>query len=248
MGTAVEDGSATVSMVLVRHGFSQANAAKIYSGLSDVDLTDQGRDEVRDLRARGIYPATELHFSSPLRRCLQTFEVAYGPQERLDGTIDAFHEVDLGSLEGRGLPPQDAMRLWDSWVSGGGFSAGFGMEAFAHARDRGAGAVRRLASRCAAQGVRTVTVVTHSAIMRAALMGLAGLPQDGWGSLWVPNGLGYLLSLQVGPSAAGAAGAGEEDEAAGLRPVSFLRADPLAPDAVPGGIRAVLPGGVASLG
>lgn len=238
----MQNGVTAISMVLVRHGYSKANAAKVYSGLSDVDLTEQGKRDLREFRARGIYPATQRHFSSPLRRCLQTFEVLYGPQTRLDGVIDAFHEVDLGLLEGRGLPLQEAKRLWGSWVSQGSFAADFAMETFAHARDRGAGAVRNLALSCASAGVSTVTVVTHSAIMRAALMGLAALPQESWGGLWAPNGLGYRVLMQV--DGAIHASPDELDEKPAVR---FLRAEPLVANAVPGGIPAVLPGRIGSV-
>ena len=49
----------------------------------------------------------------------------------------------------------------------------------------------------AAQGVGSVTVVTHSAISRALLAGMAGLPDRAWLDIDVPNALGYTLELAV---------------------------------------------------
>ena len=57
--------------------------------------------------------------------------------------------------------------------------------------------MRRLARDMAAQGVGSVTVVTHSAISRALLAGMAGLPDRAWLDIDVPNALGYTLELAV---------------------------------------------------
>ncbi len=212
-------------MVLVRHALSVANKARVMSGMEDVAASPEGLDQVRVYRTQGLYPLTERHYSSPLRRCRETFQAAYGPAVRLDGIIDAFHEVSFGSLEGRGLSDQDLMRLWQSWVEGTEYAASFGVEPFTHARERGVRAVGDLARQCADQGVATVTVVTHSGLMRSAIAGLAGLGYEGWCTLSVPNGLGYALDLTV-----------DEDR------VGLVRATPLDPKAGPDKI--VLPQGV----
>lgn len=193
--TGSPEAATEVRMVLVRHGFSASNKIHVFSGMNDVSLTPEGAEEVRAYRARGLYPTTQRHYSSPLRRCLQTFRAAYGEDCPLDGVLDEFHEVSFGSLEGRGLSDDDSMRLWHSWLEGTAYAASFGVEPYADARARGANAVRGLARSCAREGVATVTVVTHSAIMRAALAGLAGLDEQGWLSLRVPNGMGYDLRL-----------------------------------------------------
>jgi broad specificity phosphatase PhoE len=190
-----------VKMVLVRHAFSEANAARLYSGTLDVDATPEGLAQVEEYRREGVYPETQRHYSSPLRRCLQTFRAAYGPDAVLDGTIDAFHELDLGDLEGKGLSEQGNERLWNSWIADGDFARGFHVESFAHACARGAGAVRDLACGCVRGGCDSVSVVTHSAIMRSSLAGIARLTPHDWLRLQAHNGLGYVLALEVDPDA-----------------------------------------------
>jgi broad specificity phosphatase PhoE len=208
--------SRPLTMVLVRHGNSQANARGVYSGTLDVDVTAEGLAEIEEYRREGLYPATQRHYSSPLRRCLQTFRAAYGKNVALDGIIDDFHELCLGDLEGKSLGPEGNEMLWASWVVNGSFARSFHVESLAHASARGSNAVRRLALACSADGVSTVSVVTHSAIMRSALMGLAALSAQDWGRMSVPNGMGYVLSLDVSLSSGA---------------VSFLRATPLDPSA-----------------
>lgn len=191
------NGMYKVELVLVRHGYSQSNKHHVFSGMTDVALTPEGIEQIEAYRAEGLYPATEKHFSSPLKRCLQTFRAAYGEQTKLDGVIDAFHEVSFGTLEGRSLDDDGMMHIWDSWLEGGSFAAGFGVEPYEHAKMRGSHAVANLAFACARHGVASATVVTHSAIMRASLMGLLGLDADGWSILHVPNGFGYSLDMNI---------------------------------------------------
>ena len=187
---------AGVRMVLVRHGRSVANDAGVFCGSYDADLTPEGLAQVRRLRARGVYPATQEHYSSPLSRCLMTFEAAYGSGTPLKATLPAFQELDFGKLEGRSLPDGQKQELWNSWLAGAGLADRFGVESYAHLCERGARAVRALAIDCQGRGIGSVTVVTHSTIMRAAIMSLAGLKTGQWAELIAPNGLGYMLDLE----------------------------------------------------
>ncbi len=191
---------AGLRMVLLRHAFSMGNARREFSGTADVPLAPQGEQMVRDYRARGVYEAcaiSERYFSSPLTRCLQTFHLALDGLATLDGTIDEFHEVEFGEMEGRVLERQQARAFFDAWVDGRAMAEFPHLESYAHLRDRGCRAVRRLARDMAAQGVGSVTVVTHSAISRALLAGMAGLPDRAWLDIDVPNALGYTLELAV---------------------------------------------------
>ena len=112
---------AGLRMVLLRHAFSMGNARREFSGTADVPLAPQGEQMVRDYRAQGVYEAcalSERYFSSPLTRCLQTFHLALDGLATLDGTIDEFHEVEFGEMEGRVLERQQARAFFDAWVDG----------------------------------------------------------------------------------------------------------------------------------
>lgn len=65
------------TLVLVRHGQSQANADGLFTGLLDVPLTDRGRSEAaraaRMLNDAGIAPP--VWFCSPLRRARETVAI-----------------------------------------------------------------------------------------------------------------------------------------------------------------------------
>lgn len=72
-------------LVLVRHGYSLGNEKSLFSGWSDVPLTERGRRELRELRQVIRYPRTGRYFSSDLSRCRETFQELYGPHIVLDG-------------------------------------------------------------------------------------------------------------------------------------------------------------------
>ena len=74
-------------LVLVRHGYSLGNEKSLFSGWSDVPLTERGRRELRELRQVIRYPRTGRYFSSDLSRCRETFQELYGPHIVLDGCV-----------------------------------------------------------------------------------------------------------------------------------------------------------------
>lgn len=88
-------------LVLVRHGYSLGNEKSLFSGWSDVPLTERGRRELRELRQVIRYPRTGRYFSSDLSRCRETFQELYGPHIVLDGLRPEFREICFGSLENR---------------------------------------------------------------------------------------------------------------------------------------------------
>lgn len=94
------------TLVLIRHGQSEANAGGLFTGLLDVGLTAAGRTEVARaadlLNAAGLWPA--VWFSSPLQRARQTATILQGrlrrPPERIEFDW-RLAERNYGALTGR---------------------------------------------------------------------------------------------------------------------------------------------------
>lgn len=83
----------------------------LFSGWSDVPLTERGRRELRELRQVIRYPRTGRYFSSDLSRCRETFQELYGPHIVLDGLRPEFREICFGSLENRPGTQEDFMHF-----------------------------------------------------------------------------------------------------------------------------------------
>jgi probable phosphoglycerate mutase len=92
---------------VVRHGQTEANAARRFSGAKDVRLSEQGERQARELGSRltGTY---DLAFHSPLSRSRRTLELALVASQADVGEVLADHrlaERSLGVLEGLDIRP-----------------------------------------------------------------------------------------------------------------------------------------------
>ncbi len=72
-----------MKLILLRHGQSQWNLENRFTGWTDVDLTDKGREEARHagelIKAAGLVP--RYCFTSYLRRAIHTLEIALDAME-----------------------------------------------------------------------------------------------------------------------------------------------------------------------
>lgn len=65
-------------LILLRHGQSEWNLANLFTGWTDVDLTDKGREEARQagLKISGAGLRPRFYFTSYLRRAIHTLQIA----------------------------------------------------------------------------------------------------------------------------------------------------------------------------
>ena len=156
-------------LVLVRHGYSLGNEKSLFSGWSDVPLTERGRRELRELRQVIRYPRTGRYFSSDLSRCRETFQELYGPHIVLDGLRPEFREICFGSLENRPGTQEDFMHFFRAWLAGHPI---LDVETYKAFRRRVLEAVAGLMRDCLAQGSQSATVGTHSGLIKTAVTAL----------------------------------------------------------------------------
>jgi len=107
----------------IRHGQSEWNAAKRFTGWTDIDLTDHGREEAEAgglaVRARGL--SFDRAFTSELRRAQETLTIALHAMEQPDVPTMRhwrLNERHYGALQGRSKQACvdefgiDAVRVW----------------------------------------------------------------------------------------------------------------------------------------
>ena len=102
-------------LVLVRHGQSEWNLKNLFTGLHDVDLTDQGVEEARAggrrLKTQGL--RFDVAFTSGLKRAQRTLDIMLEEMGQTDLPIirdPALNERDYGELVG--LNKDDAKKRW----------------------------------------------------------------------------------------------------------------------------------------
>ncbi len=92
-------------LILLRHGQSEWNLENRFTGWTDVDLSEKGREEARQagekMKQAGLEP--EYYFTSYLRRAIHTLQIAVGVMERdwIPVTKDwHLNERHYGALQG----------------------------------------------------------------------------------------------------------------------------------------------------
>jgi broad specificity phosphatase PhoE len=167
-----------------RHGQNQANLTRQFSHRRlDLDLTARGRQQAEHLATAltarlGEAGEPPTLFSSPLRRALQTAEIVATRLGAAVEVIDALREVNVGELDGRA--DADAWRIYESvledWRQGRYERSFPGGENWHQLCARLRHALGCIAA--AAPGDIAV-VIAHGANLRAALPGIAHVPDPG---------------------------------------------------------------------
>lgn len=163
-------------LILARHGETTGQSSVRYFGATDVPLSDVGRAQIRLLASRLVSERPSEVVTSRLGRAVEAGEIvasACGAPLRSD---PAWNEVDFGAWEG--LTREEIVardpHLYARWIGrdpdfaypgGGTVSREF--------RVRVASAVESLLAEAAG---RTVVVVSHAGVVRAAIGHLFGFP------------------------------------------------------------------------
>ena len=92
-------------LILLRHGQSEWNLSNRFTGWTDVDLSDKGREEAREagakIRDAGITP--QYYFTSYLKRAIHTQQIAAEEMDREWVPVDKdwhLNERHYGALQG----------------------------------------------------------------------------------------------------------------------------------------------------
>lgn len=170
------------TVLLVRHGRTDANSAAVLAGrMPGVGLDQVGRAQARSLadRLAGVRLAAVV--SSPLERCLETASVLTAARGRPEVAVDdRLTECDYGEWTGRPLAVLARRKLWrvvQTHPSAATFPGG---ESLRSIQARAVEAVRSHDARVAADaGPNAVWVaVSHGDVIKAVVADALGLHLD----------------------------------------------------------------------
>lgn len=155
------------TLLIVRHGRTEANASGRLQGRMDLPLDEVGRRQAREI-AQAVGPVDRV-ISSPLLRARET-AAAFGQEVEVD---DRWVEIDYGDLDGMllGEVPAD---LWKRWRTDPDH-APTGGESMSVLNARVHSALADL-SRDPAAG--TVVVVSHVSPIKASVLWTLGVQSD----------------------------------------------------------------------
>jgi probable phosphoglycerate mutase len=85
---------------MVRHGSTVLSAEDRFAGVTDVELSEEGREQARRLAERLSHAKITAVYASPLGRTVETARILAAPHDLEVQTCDSFREISHGHWEG----------------------------------------------------------------------------------------------------------------------------------------------------
>lgn len=99
---------------LIRHGISQGNLLGQYIGVTDSPLSEEGKEQLKQLAEQNSYPYAQAYYTSPLSRCVDSLKLIYPNAEPI--VIEGFKECNFGKWEGKSAKDLDmTLILSNGW-------------------------------------------------------------------------------------------------------------------------------------
>lgn len=159
------------TILLIRHGETQANRDGVFRGRGEVPLSPAGLKQAGELRARLAAAGVQRIFSSPLCRAAQTAAACFpGREIELEERIN---NLDLGRWAGRRKKEIAAAEpeMWRRWLEEPERMTFPGGESLAALKERTRAFNRLLAG----VGEERLAVVSHRSVLKALLAEALGL-------------------------------------------------------------------------
>lgn len=186
------------NLVLVRHGESVWNAKALWTGWTDVDLSDTGRKQARDAAAIIKDLSFDVCFTSDLKRAKQTWEeIKNSLNLNIPTTSDkALNERDYGDLTGKNKwkikeeygEEQFLIwrRSWDNPPPGGESLKNVYDRVVPYFRDHILPEIRNN---------KNIIIVAHGNSLRALVKYLENIPDDEISNLEMKLGEPYIFKM-----------------------------------------------------
>lgn len=104
-----------ITIYLIRHGTTKAIEKNLYCGKLDIPLTKKGEHDILENKNLGIYPSTNLFFTSELKRTVKTLQLIYGNVNY--SVIGELIEQNLGNLDMKSYNDIKDNLLYKSWLN-----------------------------------------------------------------------------------------------------------------------------------
>ena len=180
---------------LIRHGLTQANIEGKYIGETDLDLCEEGVEEIRDLKACFSYPAVGRVYTSPLRRSIQTARLLYPEMTPL--TVDSLREYAFGAFENKTPEELKELPSYRSWIDSTQKTVPDGAEDPNAFGARVVEGLDRVIRDMMKDHIGDAAVITHAGVITAILTA-CGIPKRPLLEWKVESGKGYTLSVSAG--------------------------------------------------
>lgn len=180
---------------LIRNALTDENLEGRYIGHTDVEISEDGKAQLAQMRDELIYPPVEAVFTSPLKRCTETAKILYPDSKPI--VIDGFIEYNFGEFENKTAEQLEEHPVFPKWLAGEkGVEPPFG-ESNENFEKRVLGTFEKVAEGLMKTGTTSAAIVTHGGVIMAILAAF-GIPEYPMHEWITPNGCGF--TIKVNPS------------------------------------------------
>lgn len=109
--------SKDIEVIFIRHAETHENKEKRYIGHTDVSVSDEGIEKIKNNKYEGV----QIVFSSPLKRCIETAVVIY--QGISPVIIEGFKEMNFGDFEGKNYDELNGNEDYQKYINSNGEAA-----------------------------------------------------------------------------------------------------------------------------
>lgn len=178
----------------LRHGAIEETLDGKYIGTTDVNLSQNGIDELKQLDKTGRYPGAQAVFTSPLKRCIQTSQILYPEQKPI--IIEQLSECNFGEWEGKTANELKSDVTFQKWLAGDNTVKPPRGESNDDFTRRICKMFESIVDGLIKTGTTEVVVITHGGVIMT-LLAVYGMPQAKPFEWVMDSGFGY--SLRVTP-------------------------------------------------
>lgn len=180
-------------ITLLRHGLSAGEAEGRYIGHTDVPLTDEGRQQLLQMRENFIYPQADALIISPLQRCAETAQLLYPALKPIE--MQGFQEYFFGEYENKAPQDLKGHPLFHRWLAGEPELVPPFAETLSDFQQRICGTFLRVADGMLKSNTQRCVIITHGGIVMA-LLAAFGLPEAPMHEWLTPSGCGFTLRIE----------------------------------------------------
>ncbi|MBE6063031.1 MAG: histidine phosphatase family protein [Clostridium butyricum] len=104
-----------IKLYLIRHGKTYCNEKHLYSGKTDVELSQKGIDELKKKYANIKYPDCDYYFTSGAKRANKTIEILC-PHKKYD-VLEKLFEYNFGDFELKSYNDLKDKKEYINWLN-----------------------------------------------------------------------------------------------------------------------------------
>ena len=174
---------------LIRHGKCTNDEDVVYYGKTDVSLTEEGKELLRERRAEEEYPDVDVIYTSPMKRCTETLDILYPDREYI--TVENLKECDFGDFDGKSSNELMENEDFHEWLRGKTPPNGETTQDFVK---RSVVAFAQIVEDIMKRGEQRAVVCTHGGNIMG-ILSVCGIPEAPFSNWTCDNGGGYTLRI-----------------------------------------------------